>query len=759
MIRIRALLRPQREWALLALLLAAGAALTAHEQWLWRLDRVLYDAALSLARPGAPSDVVIVAIDEASLATIGRWPWPRRIHAALIDRLTSDGAKAVGLDVILAEPDRLDAEADRILTDALRRNGRGVLPVLMEYDHRGAPVESQPLPDLAAAAASLGHVHLEPDLDGIVRSAFLREGLNTPRHLHFALALLRISGQAPADLPGVRGPSARSTEWLRDYWVYFPFAGAPGTFAQVSYSDALTDRLPEGFFRDRIVLIGATAAGLGDVYPTPVSGEGIPMPGVEISANLLSALRSGNTLVPMSQAAQVWLAPGPVLLLMVAYVALSARRSLVATLTGLALLGAGVLGALYWHRIWFPPAAAAIFMLTAYPLWSWRRLESAQRYLDGELARLKEGSGPLVTVPFSEPIADPLERRIDAVRAATAQLRDMRRLLAQALEGLPTAALVASAEGRVVLANRCAEEYLGSTASESLVGVPLKTLLARLTPPPADEPEHWEAVSASGRQLLVSRAPLKTDAEEIAGAIVSLADVSALKAAQRKRDDLLGYVSHDLRSPLASILALLEAQTEAPADRYTLARIEVFARRTLALAGDLVELSRAEAGESTQFVELDFTQVAHDAADEIWPQAQLKRIRVDRELELEAFVRGDSHLLRRALTNLISNAVKYSPEDTRIHVDIDRAGTDWRVTIADQGYGIAPEDVPHVFEGHRRFRRAGQPSTEGSGLGLALVKTVAEKHGGHVQLVRTSERGSCFELRIPALEQTSQHDR
>jgi signal transduction histidine kinase len=127
---------------------------------------------------------------------------------------------------------------------------------------------------------------------------------------------------------------------------------------------------------------------------------------------------------------------------------------------------------------------------------------------------------------------------------------------------------------------------------------------------------------------------------------------------------------------------------------------------------------------------------------------------VDRELELEAFVRGDSHLLRRALTNLISNAVKYSPEDTRIHVDIDRAGTDWRVTIADQGYGIAPEDLPYVFEGHRRFRRAGQPSTEGSGLGLALVKTVAEKHGGQVRLVRTSERGSCFELRIPALEQT-----
>jgi signal transduction histidine kinase len=398
-------------------------------------------------------------------------------------------------------------------------------------------------------------------------------------------------------------------------------------------------------------------------------------------------------------------------------------------------------------------------MLTAYPLWSWRRLESAQRYLDDELARLNEEPGPLVATPVSESVTDPLERRIDAVRSATAQLRDMRHLLAQTLEGLPTAALVTGADGRVVLANRCAEEYLASRASESLVGLPLKTLLARLTPSaPAEELEHWEAVNASGRQLLVSRAPLKTDAEEIAGAIVSLADVSALKAAQRKRDDLLGFVSHDLRSPLASILALLEARSDAHADRHTLARIEAFARRTLALAGDLVELSRAEAREPTQFGELDLAQVAHDAADEVWPQAQAKRIAIDRDLDLEAFVRGDTDLLRRALTNLISNAVKYSPENTRIHVSIDRTGTYWRVAIADQGYGIAPEDAPHVFEVHRRFRRPGQPSTEGSGLGLALVKIVAQKHGGHVQLASTSERGSCFELRIPALERTAEGD-
>jgi CHASE2 domain-containing sensor protein/signal transduction histidine kinase len=752
--------RAPGEWLVLAFLLAAGAALTAQKQWLWRLDLALYDAASSLVRPAPAADLVIVAIDEASLAMIGRWPWSRRTHAALIDRLTRDGAKAVGLDVILHEPDQLDADADRALAAALRRNGRTVLPVLMEHDHAGVPIESRPLPVFAAAAASLGHIHLELDRDGIVRSAFLREGLQGPRHPHFALALLAVAGYVSTDSPGVRSAAASSGEWVRDQWVHFPFSGAPGAFARVSYADALGERVPEGFFRDRIVLIGATAAGLGDVYPTPVSGQGIPMPGVEVSANLLAAIRSGNTRVPASHAARVWLAPLPVLLLMAAYGALNARRSLLATLAALALFAAGVLVALYWQRIWFPPAAAAVAMLCAYPLWSWRRLESAQRYLDSELVRLQDEPGLLAPARESAAIADPLERRIEAVREATAQLRDMRRFLAQSLDELPQAALVEDANGRIVLANRCAEEYLGSAPSEPLVGAWLETRLARLAPPEApDGADHWEAVDISGRQLLVSRAPLRTAAGARAGAIVILVDVSALKTAQRKRDELLSYVSHDLRSPLASILALLEVQRDTDSAVDMRARIEAFARRTLALADDLVELSRAEAREAAQFGEVDLAQVAHDAVDEIWPQAQARRIRVDRELDAEALVRGDAHLLRRALTNLLSNAVKYSPEETRIRIGIDRADSDWRVAIADEGYGIAPEDLPHVLEGHRRFRRPGQPFAEGTGLGLALVRTVAEKHGGRVRVARTSERGSCFELRIPASTQPAEEQR
>jgi CHASE2 domain-containing sensor protein/signal transduction histidine kinase len=747
---VRTSLRPHVAWALLSVLLATGAAVAAHQEWFWRFDLALYDMALSLGRPAAPADVLIVAIDEASIARMGRWPWSRRLHAALIDHLTRDGARAVGLDLILSEPDRVDADADALLAAALRRSGRVVLPMLMEYDQRGAASESGPLPSLATAAASLGHIHFELDRDGIVRSAFLREGLNVPRHAHFAVELLRLAGYAPAEWPGARSPISRSDGWLRDRWVHFPFAGPPGTFTHVSYADVLSDRVPERFFRDRIVLIGATAAGLGDVYPTPVSGEGIPMPGVEISANLLAALRSGSTLVPATLATQVWLAAIPVLLLMFVYRVLSARWALLATIAGLACLTGTVVAALYWQRLWFPPAATAVFMFAAYPLWSWLRLEAAQRHLDDEFARLQGESGLLVASRTPDLTADPLERRMSAVRAATAQLRDMRRLLAQTLEGLPEAALVTNAQGRVVLANPRAQQYLEAAGGESFVGQPIAALLARLAPPEAPPGSHrWEALGPCGRQLLVCHAPLTTREGDVAGAIVSIVDVSALKEAQRNRDELLSYVSHDLRSPLASILALLQAQDE-DSTNSVLGRIEHLTRRTLALAGDLVDLSRAEATEPRRFEDVDLAQLAHDAADEVWPQAEAKCVRIDRELDIEALVRGDAQLLRRALTNLLMNAVKYSPQGTRIRITIDRADAQWKVAIIDEGCGIAAEDLAHIFERHRRFRRPGQPPAEGSGLGLALVKTVAEKHGGSVTVASTSECGSRFELRIPA---------
>ena len=114
------------------LLLLAITLLVSLNGGLGRVDNLLYDLGQKLRTRPKPTDIVIVSIDEESLARLGRWPWSRHLHADLIDRLKQDGARVIGLDLVFAEPDTTDATSDQALASAIQRAGNVVLPVLLE---------------------------------------------------------------------------------------------------------------------------------------------------------------------------------------------------------------------------------------------------------------------------------------------------------------------------------------------------------------------------------------------------------------------------------------------------------------------------------------------------------------------------------------------------------------------------------------------------------------------------------------------------
>src|SRR6185436_10774587 len=147
---------------------------------------------------------------------------------------------------------------------------------------------------LAAAAAALGHVNIELDADGIARGVFLREGPGRASREHFALAVLRVAGAAPpAATRSERAPavsSVRDNGWQRDERLLIPFIGPPGRFTRVSAAAVLRGDVPPSTFTGKIALIGATALGLGDAYSTPVSALARPMPGTELTANVMQVV-------------------------------------------------------------------------------------------------------------------------------------------------------------------------------------------------------------------------------------------------------------------------------------------------------------------------------------------------------------------------------------------------------------------------------------------------------------------------------------
>ena len=356
-----------------------------------KLDRLLHDAWVRADRREPPTDVVIAAIDEASLAELGRWPWSRDLQGVVVGELARRGARAVVVDVVHAEPAD-DPGSDVLLAGSLA-SLPAVLPVLLEARPGRAPVDRLPVPVIARAADALGHVALPIDDDGIVRRAHLKAGIGRAHWPTLALAAHETLGAAAArDPPGARStpPSEGSRGRLvRDHEVLIPFYGPPGTFERVSIASLLDGSAPPGAIAGRTVLLGLTANGLGDAVPAPVSALDRPLPGIEVHATLYAALADGSlvTAAPRWTGLVVAALLLPVLLL--AYSRAPPGLGLAVALTG-AVLPVAVSATLHAARdLWYPPVAAGIAALASWLFWSRHRLSFVNRFLEAERARLE----------------------------------------------------------------------------------------------------------------------------------------------------------------------------------------------------------------------------------------------------------------------------------------------------------------------------------------------------------------------------------
>ena len=335
----------------------------------WRADTALYDLLVQRSAHAADERILVVAVDEKSLAELGRWPWSRRVHAQLIDALSASGAKSIALDILLSEPALYDPEGDALLTQALTRSHKVVLPVFAEPQQQNGPlVELLPIPEFAASAAALGHVDMALDSDGVARSMFLRAGLGTPHWPSLALALHQLGnepGESDGNLPGLRNPQAGTVapqDWVRDHEVLVPYVNPPHGFKRVSYSDVLNDRVPAAQLKDRWILVGVTAAGMGGDVATPGWHANAPrLSGVDYQANALNMLLQDSAIVPLSTVAQSLLSIFLVVLPLLIYGLPGFRK--ISTPIVLALVTVPLVTLLLlWQGYWFAPLSAWVVL-------------------------------------------------------------------------------------------------------------------------------------------------------------------------------------------------------------------------------------------------------------------------------------------------------------------------------------------------------------------------------------------------------------
>lgn len=742
--------------ALLAALLALGG-------WGWRVERVFYDSGLALAPRPVPEAMVIVAIDDDSVAAIGRWPWSRAVHATLLQRLAAAKPKAIALDLVLSEPDP-DPRQDMLLATAMREGPPVVLPVPWQQVSGQPPRPLEPVP-LLREAARLAQADPAPDADGLLRHAFLRAGPAGAPYPHVAQALLAAGGEAvSARVPVAAAPpatAAAETAWQRDGRLLVRYAGPVGHVPRVSYVDVLRGAVPPERFAGRYVLVGMTAAGLGDAQATPVSGAQGAMPGIEVIANVLHTLREGDA---VHEPSPLVLALGSALAaiaLVAAFGWLPQRGALALALGAVAAAGVASVVGLRWGW-WVSPVPFASVALLAYPLWSWQRLEAAVTGIDAEIRRLSAAAGE-GALPRPAGGRASIGQRLRTLRAAGELLRVARRFLSTTLDALPAAVLVGDAQARVLLANREAARLFEVDDPAELHGLDLVRLLGEFRTPdavdwperlaslvPGTEPWATEAAIAGpdgeAREQVLELAAL--DDHEGRRLIVTCADIGLVRQAERQREEALAFVSHDLRSPASSIVLLadLAAAGQAPmATPELLAEVRRLAQRTLALSDDFVRAAHVEHQALTPEPAMLETLASQAVAD-VAAQALARRVTLAVSGSCGEPHRVDRALVLRALGNLLGNAIRHSPDGGAVTVDVSPAS----VRVRDAGPGLAAERLALLASG-RDLGAGRSGDARGVGLGLVFVQRVARRHGGTLQAHNAPEGGAVFELTLPGI--------
>lgn len=250
--------------------------------------------------------------------------------------------------------------------------------------------------------------------------------------------------------------------------------------------------------------------------------------------------------------------------------------------------------------------------------------------------------------------------------------------------------------------------------------------------------------------------------ENIAPLLVfNITDISLIKQAHRSRNEMIDFLSHDLRSPMASLQALVHQVKSIP-DEGSISVLEVinkvdqYSQRGLDFAEQFLRLAKVEAEEEVKLYEVDLYSVSQNALDGLYHQAQDKKIKLGLTLPDDCWVMANGDLVERILLNLVSNAIKYSPINSAVNVSIrqctpDKAGNALEVRVTDEGPGIPVELLDCLFKPFQRGNDSNTQAAQGIGLGLRFVDVALKRLGSQIEF-ESSANGTSFYFLLKSIE-------
>lgn len=408
-------------------------------------------------------------------------------------------------------------------------------------------------------------------------------------------------------------------------------------------------------------------------------------------------------------------------------------------------------------------------------IWVVRRVSTPLQHMQEAAAHFAEGDLDFrLSVPEPEEVrklAQELSRMALQLKARIGTVERQRGELAGILSSMVEGVIVLDAARRIRSANDAAAQLAQMDTSQitgrSLLDVFRSTKLAEI----ADE----AAVSAHAvertitvyreepRYIQVHGSTLRSKADPRPGLLLVMHDVTQLRRLEQIRSDFVANVSHELKTPVTTIKGFLETvlDTDGPDPEDSRRFLQIVlqnANRLHSIIEDLLSLSRLEQAEAEiPFEPASLHHIAQRVAAAYKSTADNRRVQIQFSSRGECNAHVSANLVEQALSNLVSNAVKYSGEGATIQIRVEDDGETCRMSVQDNGPGIPPQALPRIFERFYRVDRARSRAMGGTGLGLAIVKHIALSHGGTVDVQSTVGQGSTFTLLLPKRAPAGRH--
>jgi signal transduction histidine kinase len=401
------------------------------------------------------------------------------------------------------------------------------------------------------------------------------------------------------------------------------------------------------------------------------------------------------------------------------------------------------------------------------------------------VAAMKEGACDFVGKPFTpdylrlvvKRAAEKRQLMAEAVKLREEKTLDIKTIVEEqsrlksvfVFSCMVNSVIVTNREGIVVLHNPAAIKFL-EIQTDPVIGKPLADSIQDPTAMNMVNEVIETGVSIARefppgtisrtRYLRARSAPVLTATEKILGAVTVFEDITTHKEMDRLKSEFVSMVTHELRAPLASIEQMIHAirrlKPEAEERRtHFIERISSRVRDQLQLVENLLNLSRLETGTIVFNLEpVNGDELLKEVAELVRPRAESKNIDLEYTPCPEPWwTNADQNYIRLVFTNLIDNAVKYTPDGGRVTVASATGGSLAKITVADTGVGIKEEDLPNIFDRFFRVRGDMTRKVTGSGLGLSLVRSVIKAHNGYIDVASEPDEGSTFTVSLPLLGQ------